>query len=445
MRAVLLATALILALPALPAAPIRVSGTGFVTDAGHPKHPGDSHRYEATLTLEIDAAAGMASIEIETRDGDEKDVDRYYVRRGRIFQVGDDGVEVPPRSLGELSVAAVAALHPALTASAMRERAENVREEGKGRVSFAWSDVLWTVTTTNSGRRIAGLVRSDADAVLGDSIEKIEYETDPPAVRVTLRERETARFTFAAPEAVASVEIPKGDERRDRGYVVRASEIAFTEIAPHLFTIDLASISSRVTVAEFADHLVVLEGAYNPRNGDLLARAIRERFGKPIRYHAFSHLHGQYVGSTRSYVAEGATILVPPTTAPMIEAMAAAPYAHYPDALGKSPRKPSVETIPKSRRLEDGTNALVAYNVVSEHTDEYLIFWFPGPKVLLTGDLLFYRPGKALTGRSKRLCQTVADLGLDVERFVATWPLDGYGTENVVTGEKFKTACAATP
>ena len=441
----LLATVLILALPALPAAPFRVTGTGFLTDAGHPKHPGDFHRYEATLTVAIDPATGIASIEVETREGEDKDVDRYYVRRGRIFQVGDDGVEVPPRHLGELSVAAVAALHPALTASALRERAENVRDEGKGRLSFAWSDVLWTVTTAESGRRIDALVHGDADPVLGDSVERVDYETDPSAVRVSLRGRETARFTFRAPEPVASVEIPKWDERRDRGYVLRASEISFTEIAPHLFTIDLASISSRVTVAEFADHLVVLEGAYNPRNGDLLAGAIRERFGKPIRYHAFSHLHGQYIGSARSYVAEGATILVPPTTAPMIEAMAAAPYAYYPDALAKTKKRPEIETVPKSRRLEDGTNALVAYNVVSEHTDEYLIFWFPGPRILLTGDLLFYRPGKPLSGRSKRLCQTVADLGLDVERFVATWPLDGYGTENVVTGEKFKTACAATP
>src|SRR5512145_1121819 len=121
----LVATVLILALPALPAAPFRVTGTGFLTDAGHPKHPGDFQRYEATVTVAIDPAMGIASIEVETREGEEKDVDRYYVRRGRIFQVGDDGVEVPPRSLGDLSVAAVAALHPALTASALRERAEN--------------------------------------------------------------------------------------------------------------------------------------------------------------------------------------------------------------------------------------------------------------------------------------------------------------------------------
>jgi hypothetical protein len=440
----LFATALILALPALPAAPFRVTGTGFVSHAGHPKHPGDVHRYDAKLTVTLDPEAGIATIAVETGDGDEKDVDTYYVRRGRIFQVGDDGTEAPANHLGELSAAAVAALHPALTASALRERPENARDDGKGRLAFAWNDVLWTVATAQRGARITELTRSDADPVLGDYVEQVLY-ADPPAVTVRARGRETARFTFGPAATVATVDIPKGDERRDRASVIRASEISFTEIAPHLFTIDLASISSRVTVAEFADHLAVLEGAYNPRNGDLLARAIRQRFGKPIRYHAFSHLHGQYIGSTRSFVAEGATILVPPTTAPMIEEMTAAPYAHHPDALSKAKRSPTIEKVAKSLRLEDETNALVAFNVVSEHTDEYLIFWFPGPRVLLTGDLLFYRPGKPLSGRTLRLCKTVAELGLQVDRYVATWPLDGYGTENIVTGETFKAACATPP
>jgi glyoxylase-like metal-dependent hydrolase (beta-lactamase superfamily II) len=81
------------------------------------------------------------------------------------------------------------------------------------------------------------------------------------------------------------------------------------------------------------------------------------------------------------------------------------------------------------------------YNVESGHTDEYLIVYFPRQKVLLTGDLLFYRPGKPLGDRSMKLCETVRKLGLDVETYVATWPLDGYGTKNVVTRAEIGAAC----
>ena len=129
----------------------------------------------------------------------------------------------------------------------------------------------------------------------------------------------------------------------------------------------------------------------------------------------------------------------------MIEELAAAPHALQPDALSASPRKPTIATVKTERRLEAAMNAVQIFNVVSEHTDEYFIFWFPGPKILLTGDLMFYRPEKPLSGRSKRLCRTVAELGLAPDRYVATWPLDGYGTKNIVTGDEMRAACEAAP
>jgi glyoxylase-like metal-dependent hydrolase (beta-lactamase superfamily II) len=226
---------------------------------------------------------------------------------------------------------------------------------------------------------------------------------------------------------------------------VDAREIKLQEIAPHVFTIDLQSLNTRVTVAEFADYVAVIEGAYSSRVGDLLVRTIRQQLGKPIRYFAFSHIHGQYVGSTRSFIAAGTTIIVPPSTAPMIEDIARAPHTLQPDALEVSPLVPKIERVTKSFSLADETNALTIFNVPSEHTDEYFIFWFPRPKILLTGDLLFYRPGKPVTGRSKRVCRTVAELGLKPERYVATWPLDGYDTKNVVSGEEMRAACEPAP
>jgi glyoxylase-like metal-dependent hydrolase (beta-lactamase superfamily II) len=195
-------------------------------------------------------------------------------------------------------------------------------------------------------------------------------------------------------------------------------------------------------VAEFSDHLLVYEGAWDSRNSDPIAARIRERFKKPIRYYAFSHIHSQYVGGTRSYVHEGATVLVPPTTAPLIETMVKEGRRLRPDALSAEPREPRMESVPKSRRLRDKTNTAEIYNIESGHTDEYLIVYFPKQKILLTGDLLFYYPGKPLTGRSRMLCETVRKLGLDVETYAPTWPLQGYGTKNMVTRDEMRAACS---
>ena len=108
---------------------------------------------------------------------------------------------------------------------------------------------------------------------------------------------------------------------------------------------------------------------YGTHMSDEIARAIRERFGKPPRYFAFSHIHDQYIGGTRSWVAEGATIVVPPTTVPLVEEIVAAKFDSRPDALAKRLRPLKVETVADRRTFEDATNALTIFEVESDHTD----------------------------------------------------------------------------
>jgi glyoxylase-like metal-dependent hydrolase (beta-lactamase superfamily II) len=265
--------------------------------------------------------------------------------------------------------------------------------------------------------------------------------TSPGRVVVNALGREVMRIDFTTTEKADSVGIATGDRKRDRQWVAKAEEIVPREIAPHLFAIDLASLNMRTFVAEFSDHLLVFDGVWDPRNSDPIVARIREHFKKPVRYYAFSHIHSQYVAGTRSYVHEGATVLVPPTTVPLMEAMVQQGRRLRPDALAAEPRPLRMETVSQRRRLHDRVNTAEIHNVESDHTDEYLIVYFPRQKVLLTGDLLFYYPGKPLTGRSLKLCETVRKLELDVATYVPTWPLDGYGTKNVVTREEVQAAC----
>ena len=436
------------------AAPYRISGTGFVTDDGHPKNPGDLTTYNVTAHVTFDPVPGEALIVLETAPAGgqgETDTDRYHVRRGRIFQVDDKGTEVLPGSFGDVYAAGVAALHPALVANALRERPECVRRVDDGLV-FAWNDELWTLDMDprSPGDRVAGLRYEYSSYVHGDQVLQVRYEDwpddrsalSPGRVVVNMLGREVLRIDFTTTEAADSVGIATGERERDRQWVAAEAEIVPREIAPHLFTIDLASLNMRVFVAEFSDHLMVFEGAWDPRNSDPIAARVREHFKKPVRYFAFSHLHSQYIAGTRSFVHEGATVLVPPSTAPLIESMVQQGRRLRPDALAAEPRPLSMETVPERRRIEDRVNTVEIHNVESDHTDEYFIVYFPRQKVLLTGDLLFYYPGKPLKGRSLKLCETVRKLGLDVETYVATWPLDGYGTKNIVTGAEMRAACA---
>lgn len=439
---------------ATPGASFRVDGLGIVTDASHPRRPGDVFHAEVALRLAVRPDRGEAAIEVNSGSGAEQVVDRYHVRQGRILQRDDAGREVPAASLGDLSPATVAAIHPALVELAMRERPETVARREGGDLLFAWNGELWRVLVDPETARVIGLSRRLFHDVLGDLEEEVRYAYEASiggdACRgtiVTLGGREILRLALEAPAAHDVPALPGPGVATDGTPVVPVppvvseDEVVLRELAPLVHAVDLPSLNVRVVVVEMKDHLVVLEGAFSSRVCDVLARVLRERLGKPVRAFAFSHLHGQYVGGVRSFIHEGATVLVPPGTVPLVQSIAAADHELRPDALAAEHRPLHLRTVTGSLRLEDETNTLDVYDVPSGHTDEYLLFHLPRQKVLLTGDLLFYRPGKPLTGRSRQLCDTVARLGLEVETYVATWPLDGYGTRSTVTAAEMAAAC----
>ncbi len=428
-------------------------GHGFVTDASHPKRPGDFHREELKARFAVAASRGDAIVEFESI-GETPETERYFIRRGRPFQLDEALAEIAATKLGDLTQPAIAALHPALVARALAARRENVRVESNdgrsrrtGVVLFAWNDELWRVHFDSSSGCISKLDRRVYSDVLGDGTEEIRFEDYkghvPSRVVVFSLDRELARFDLtASTKRAAPIALPEEKENWSER-VLSPEEIALVEVAPHLFTIDLRATNSRVVVAEFKEHVAVLEGAYNARNGDLIARAIERRLGKPIRYFSFSHLHGQYIGSVRSFVHEDAVVLVPPSTAPLIGEIATAKHDLRPDAQSRDPKAARVDVVKDKLTLADDVNAMTIYNVESDHTDEYLVFHFPRQKLLLTGDLLFFRGSEQpLRGRSKKLCTTLANLALDVETMLVTWPLEGYGgVRNLVGFDEFRAGC----
>lgn len=437
-------------LPDAGIAPYVIQGRGFVTDAGHPNHPGDFRTHALRVQLHVNPEMGETALAFDSGEGDAKSTDRYFVRRGRVFQVDDQGAEIVPEPLGDLAPGTVAALHPAIVANALRERSEAFHPDGR-HSRFAWNDALWTLDADAKSGRLRGLARRTVHDVFGDGTEAVRYDpwgkspSEAGRVTVTAGGRIIAQLEFdaGAPASSPPPPFPAADHRRDPTRLVAASDIVLQETAPHVYRIDLAALNTRVVVVEFTDHVAVLEGAYTSRNCDRIAAVVQAKLGKPVRWFAFSHLHGQYVGGVRSWIHAGATVLVPPSTAPLIQDIARAPFELRHDALAGDSRPLRLETIEKTRTFEDAMNTLQVFNVESGHTDEYFLFWLPRQKILLSGDLLFYRPGKPLAGRSKLLAETVRKLGLDVDTYVATWPLDGYGTKNICTRDEVRSAAEA--
>ena len=78
--------------------------------------------------------------------------------------------------------------------------------------------------------------------------------------------------------------------------------------------------------------------------------------GKPISHLVLTHHHMDHTGGMRTYVAEGATVIVPAPTKAYFEQVAKAPHAVSPDALQKQPRPANIVEVAETMTLKDDTD-----------------------------------------------------------------------------------------
>ena len=407
--------------------PHTIEAAAVLRDYSHPKHAGDFHEEKLTATLAADRGA------LALRFGDE----RFVLRGNELF----DAEMKPVERAGDLRPLTLARLDPLYVQSLVETHRASAKRSGST-LTVARGNELWQIRLDDKGRP-----RSIETAVVhdlyGDLVETVTYENwqerggiDFPS-RITVAEGKRVKAILD----VTGLRQGADDEMLRKARDPRAihpEDVTFREIAPGLFAADLKPSNSRVFVAEFDDFLFVIEGAYNDRNVSSIVARVRERWpSKRVRFFSFSHIHGQYIGGMRSWVDAGAEVITTRSGAGVAREIADSTHG------ASGPMKAKIDVVEARAAWKDDTNELVAFNIDSQHTDDYLVFYFPRTKTLLAGDLLCHRgPDKPLRGRSKHLCETLPKLGVDVEQIHITWPLDGYGCISPVRFDDFVKSCA---
>jgi glyoxylase-like metal-dependent hydrolase (beta-lactamase superfamily II) len=184
---------------------------------------------------------------------------------------------------------------------------------------------------------------------------------------------------------------------------------------------NIAGQNQHSLAVEFRDHVLVVEAPGTSAGADRLIGRIRTLIpGKPIRYLAVTHHHGDHIGGLRSFVAEGAIIITTEANRPVIEAMAA---ARQNDRLGREPRTPEFLFVEQGRRtLSDGTQTVELIDVgPNPHAKEILIAWLPKQRVVFQGDLFILPNNDAAFGPPQptlvSFARMLKELGLPAERF----------------------------
>lgn len=423
----------ILFLPAGPISadslsPTRIEYLGTLHYEAHFRHPGDVRPYHSREVYSTDGR-GSARLDWTTwEDGDTVFIPETYLLAGdRVFHR-----DTPADAWQECRGAR--ALRGRLQASAGIPAAlQSAMEIGHPEFGRLW---------IRSQGRVERFTRLWPHPRLGDVRDTVAFayagdELAPDSLTLALYMRDSNwRLTgrrvswSSAPQPDSLFSIPARPEpmspnEEDDSLAVMSPLV---EVAPGIWSADLDDIDSRTLIVEFTDHLAVIETAVGSANGERIVDAIHRKWpAKPIRVALFSHYHPHYTGGLRALIAEGATVVTTPGNEAFVQRISEYPFTLEPDRLAMNPRDLRMVTFADRHEISDATNQLVAFNYGprSDHTDEFVLFWFPRQKLLFETEQGWVGSGDQLRAgrRAKNLLAWIAEQKLDVERFVQGWPM----------------------
>ncbi len=286
------------------------------------------------------------------------------------------------------------------------ERAESLRCLGKADYQKRSHDVIDYVT--NDGTRLALYVDADTgllakfetlitDRFSGDSILETRFPGQRkvgnyfvPAGRVNAVNGDVTN-DFLLTEVTFNIELSAKTFQVPEGFrsVTFPTPAPVTKHADKVYTTSAGGYN--VLFVDFNDYIFVMEAPGNDRVSLQAIDQIKKTIpGKPIKYVAVTHHHDDHAGGIRTYMAQGATLIVAPGEQAFFKKVSTARFMAEPDSLTQNPREPIFEPLQNGKRiLTYGTTTVEIYDIGNgPHGQEMLVAYFPAQKLIFQGDLL---------------------------------------------------------
>lgn len=200
------------------------------------------------------------------------------------------------------------------------------------------------------------------DAKLFEPGEKLSGELKPPATgnipyQWVLRRISLARFTDS--DAV--------------NYDASSSPgLKLSEIAPNIQHVVGGTHNSLIVA--MPSFLVVFDAPINEWQSRWTIDAAKQKYpGKPIKYLVLTHQHNDHTGGSRTYVAEGATVIVGAPSKAYFEKVFASPHTVNPDELQKSPKAATIVEVADQFSIKDGEDEIRLYKIPNPHAEPMMI------------------------------------------------------------------------
>jgi glyoxylase-like metal-dependent hydrolase (beta-lactamase superfamily II) len=429
------------ALRALKALSIKAEAAHW--DTGQSLVPGGEPRFlgNSTIAMDWDLVTGQARIEWD-REKKYPSIERVkyieVVTPNLGFVVNDKGVAQP---MSRIRIAAalreLQRIDPTLLLR-MLEAKKGVRplaNELLGKtpmlaIGYASGPSNFTVLIDPKTKLPAAVRTRDDDSVAGDSTFDVVFGDWKPIGgvkiahvlsyrwngveigKVTYQQvaanPELAPDVFAVPEAIQATAKPPATADVPYWWVIKrvllgrfadtdtiifpaGGGLKLVELAPNVQHVQGGGANNLIVAMK--DHLVIFDAPYGELQSRWVIDAAKAKYpGKPVRYLVLSHHHMDHSGGVRTFIAEGATVIVPSPGKAYFESVARARHSIVPDELQKKPRAAKIEEVADQRVLTDGTDEIRLYNVENSHAKGMILAHLPGPNIVYVTDILSPRP-----------------------------------------------------
>jgi glyoxylase-like metal-dependent hydrolase (beta-lactamase superfamily II) len=171
---------------------------------------------------------------------------------------------------------------------------------------------------------------------------------------------------------------------------------------------------------EMRDHIILFEAPLGDGRTNAAIKAAKEAIpGKPIRYAVNTHHHFDHSGGLRAAAAEGATLIVHETARAYFEQVYGNPRTINPDALARSGKPVTIETVGDMRVLTDGARTVELHVLRNnQHADGFLIGYLPQEKILIVADA--FSPRTPVTRRPAVISPVTGNLWENLNRLQLT-------------------------
>jgi glyoxylase-like metal-dependent hydrolase (beta-lactamase superfamily II) len=172
-------------------------------------------------------------------------------------------------------------------------------------------------------------------------------------------------------------------------------------------------------IVAMKDYLVVFDAPINEWQSSFSIDSAKARYpGKPVKYLVLTHHHTDHAGGARTYVAEGATIIVPSPDKAFFERVFAEPHAVIVDELQKHTKPATVIEVTDQMTLRDDGGEIRLYNIANPHVEGMLVGYMPKDDILWVTDI--YSPARDArkSPGAVNLYETLKQLGMKPSRLV---------------------------